>query len=71
MIQALEHVTDEQTVEEALNMNLEKNHEEDSQVQKKVGYDTALARVEGLIQYFEEDDASICDKIVLEIFNHK
>lgn len=62
-----EHVTDEQIVEEALGMNLEESDEEDGKVQKKVSHDAALAHVEGLIQYLEEeDDASLCDKIVLK-----
>ena len=46
---------------------MEESDEEDGKVQKKVSHDAALAHVEGLIQYLEEeDDASLCDKIVIK-----
>ena len=62
-----EHVTVDQIVEEALGVNLEESDEEDGKVQKKVSHDAALAHVQGLIQYLEEeDDSSLCDKIVLK-----
>ena len=62
-----QNVTDEQTVEEALSKNLEESDEVDGKVQKKVSQDATLAHVEGLIQYLEEEeDASLCDKIVIK-----
>ena len=62
-----EHVTDEQIVEEALGKNLEESDEEDIKAQKNVSQDAALVHVEGLIQYLEEeDDASLCDKVVIK-----
>lgn len=64
-------MTDEEFEKEASGMIFEESYKEDDKKQNNLIRDAASAIVDGRTQYFEDDNASLFDKIVLEDFDPK
>jgi len=70
-----EHHTDKQIVGGALGMVSEIEEEENDEIHctlKQVSHEAALRHIDELVQYLDEqDDTTLCDKMLLKNFNRK